>query len=331
MKKDVVLGGSVEGVVSYVSVVGRFNIDGVSVREVKIPLNFEIPQGAKPEIAIIDFTMMGRGDLKKWRTNIANFSLTKEFKPFRMWRDEDKWVAKFVYDVTAIFNLLLKEPVLRIHALPEGLIKVVQASLVVVFNDPELGRTEYQYLVSVEPTNAFSEKWDDEYEHMKAVLFSPVEVTTESTVRFGLCESKVLIPPESPTEVEIGCKARNLEINSKEPIIPLSVMITKETVKEARIEISEVKIEGDRLTIRVNNIGDSDADKVVIVIYDWGNVLERMILSKMAGGETYEATFDLSKLNVRKLEGINVRVIWSYKGVTRFTEKRVAVKKSVPG
>ena len=331
MKRDVVLSGSIEGTVSHVNVVGRFNIDGVSVREIKIPLNFEVPQGAKPEVAIIDFTVLGKGELKKWRTNVANFSLTKEFKPFQIWKNDNKWVAKFVYDVTAIFNLLLKEPVLRISALPESLVKVVQASIVIVFSDPELGKTEYRYLVSVEPTTYFVDKWDKDFEHVKAVLLSPLEVTTEATVRFGLCESKLLIPPESPSEVEMGCKARSLEITSREPLMALSVMTTNEMIKEAKIELTEVGVKENKLVIKINNVGKGDAERVVVVLYDWGNIIDRVVLGKIGGGEEREVVFDLGRVNLRKTEGINVRVVWSYKGVTKFTDKRVSVRGSVPG
>ncbi len=331
MKKSVILDGAVEGAISYVNVVGRFTIDGASNREVQIPLNFEMPQGARPKLAIIDFTVFGKGGLKKWRANISNFSLTKEFKPLQMWEDGEKWIAKFIYDVTAIFNLITREPILRVHAIPDGILKVVQASMVIVYEDPEIGQTNYKYIVSVEPTLNFLEKWEREYNHLKSTILAPSEITAEATLRFGLCESRILIPPESPSEVEIECSAKSFEVISKEPIIPLNIMVTKETLKEAKIEINEIRVENGKVEVIIENKGEGDAEKVVVVLYDWGKIIDRKIVGEMKGGERRNIKLTVEGFERKKMEGINIRIIWSYKGVTRFIEKRVSVKGSVPG
>ena len=279
---------------------------------VEVPMNFKLPDGAKPKKMFLDLSV--KGESQKWRVYMGDFSITKEFKPLI----EKNNIAKFVFDITPIKHIVMEEPVLRVTNDSSKPIELMQASLLVFYEYPSVGNGHYQYFVGVEPEGSF---WgplrEDRDGYLYTVMYSPEK--TKVKVKVGECEEEYEL--FDVYELSLQCpKAKSYFVDPEKEIIPLSLVVGSVLFKLPKLVIEEAKIENGVLEVAIRNDGD-DAEQVIVLVYTPGRPLMRQVLGKMEKGSEKRLKFEL---NLGKgAMGVNVRAIWVKANVSDFVEKFV--------
>ncbi len=280
--------------------------------KVEVPMNFYLPEGAKPKKMFLDLSV--RGESQKWRVYIGDFSVTKEFKP--LIREGE--ISKFVFDITPIRHIVMEEPVLRVSNDSTEPIELMQASLFVFYEYPSIGNGYYQYFVTAKPKGSF---WgplrEDRDGYFYSVIYAPEK--TRVKIKVGECEEEQEL--YDVYEISLQCpKAKSYFVDPTKDIVPLSLIVGSIEYKLPRIVIENAKVEGNEVKIKIRNEGD-DADQIIVLVYVPGRPLARDVIGIMKKGDIRELSYPLN-LNKGAM-GVNVRVIWVKANLRDFVERFV--------
>ncbi len=282
--------------------------------KVEVPMNFYLPEGAKPKKMFLDLSV--RGESQKWRVYMGDFSVTKEFKP--LIRNGD--ISKFVFDITPIKHIVMEEPVLRVSNDSTEPIELMQASLFVFYEYPSVGNGHYQYFVTAEPKGSF---WGplrgDKDGYLYSVIYAPEK--TKVKIKVGDCEEEQEL--FDVYEISLQCpKAKSYFVDPMKEVVPLSLVVGSVEYKLPKIVIEKAEVVDNTLRVKIRNDGE-DAEQVIILVYTPGRPLARESLGSMKKGDVKELSYQLS-LN-KGFMGVNVRVIWVKANLRDFVEKFVPV------
>ena len=293
----------VNGWIEVVTSLGPEEVKGGAKEKVEVPLNFSLPEGTKPKSVFLDITVSGVTD--KWRVFSGDSSVTKVFKPLLQREYKDEVYSKFVFDVTPIYHIIKSDPVLRVINESNSDIKLMQASLFIIYEYPELGNFRYTYFVSLDLHKSF---WSTLNPEKSGYFYGVFKAFPRATLRVkvGECEDTLVV--EDINEVLIECnKAKSYYVESDEGSVPLSIIVASYELNLPKIKIEEATFKDGRVKVRLKNLG-GDADDVVLLAYLPGRPLARGALGRVRSGEEREASL---KVNLEKgSAGVMLRVIW---------------------
>jgi len=285
---------------------------------VEIPLAFSLPEGAKPKRIFLDMTVSGVTE--KWRVFIGDFSVTKVFKPLLQERYGDEVLSKFVFDVTQISHIVLRDPTLKVVNENNDVIKILQSTLVVLYEYEGLGEFEYNYYVSLREHRSF---WGPLNPEKSGYLYGVFKGLPKSSVsiKVGECPSRIVV--DDVAEAALECeRARSYYVESDGPFIPLSMVTGSYVLNLPRIVILEAYYKDGKVKVKLKNAGE-EADDVILLIYTLGMPLVRTSLGRLGRGEEVEREFEV-KVN-KGIVGLNVRAIWIKAKLRGMSEKFVPV------
>jgi len=306
--------GRLEGWVEVVTSLRGESVSAGTRERAEVPLNFELPQGAKPKNMYLDLTVSGVTD--KWRVFLGDFSVTKVFKPLLQRDYGDEVISKFVFDVTPIAHIVMGDPVLKVLNESGEEIKLLQSSLFVFYEYKGLGELDYSYYVSVDQHKSFWGPLDGEKSGYLYGVFKAFPKTSLK-VKVGACENGLEVEEIDETSVECE-RAKAYFVEAEGPFVPLSLLTGSYVLKLPRIVIEEASYQGGRVRVRIKNLGER-ADEVIVLVYTLGTPLARERLGPLSTGE--EVQRELEVKVSKGMVGLNVRVIWIKANVRRIVEK----------
>jgi len=308
----------VEGWTEIVTSLKAEEISASGRERVEIPLAFSLPEGAKPKRIFLDMTVSG--ETEKWRVFIGDFSVTKVFKPLLQERYGDELLSKFVFDVTQISHIVMRDPTLKVVNENNDTIKILQSTLIVFYEYEGLGEFEYNYYVSLREHKSF---WGPLNPEKSGYLYGVFKGLPKSSmsIKVGECPSRVVV--DDVAEVALECeKAKSYYVESEEPFIPLSLLTGSYVLNLPRIILLETHYQDGKVKVRLKNAGE-EADDVILLIYTLGTPLVRTSLGRLRRGEEVEREF---KVKVNKgTVGLNIRAIWVKAKLRGMSEKFVPV------
>jgi len=292
----------VKGWVETVTSLGPEEIRG-GVERAEVPLNFTLPDGVKPKKMFLDITVSGAAD--KWRVFLGEFSVTKVFKPVMQKEYKGELLSKFVFDVTPISHIVVSDPTLRVINESSSSLRLLQSSLFVFYEYPELGELRYSYYVTLEPHKSFWGPLDPQRSGYFYGVFR-ARPRAEVKLKVGDCLGEFVV--EELNEVASDCeRAKSYYVEASEEVIPLSFVVGSYVLKLPKIKIEEAEYSDGKVLLKLRNLGD-DADDVVVLIYVPGKPLARTSLGKLPSGDEREV-----ELKVEASKGVTgaiARVIW---------------------
>ncbi|ALU12339.1 hypothetical protein EYM_02580 [Ignicoccus islandicus DSM 13165] len=300
----------IDGGVEIVTSLKVEDLNGESRRSTDIPLSFTIPEEASIEKMFLDLTVVG--ETRNWRVYIGDFSLTKEFKPTLSGSMGNSIIHKFIFDVTPTKHVVLSDPVLRVVNNSNSPIKVIQSSIVVFYSYKDLGQAHYYYGVSMRPFRALSGSLDPvKSGKIYSVVYSRDRNNIKAKV--GPCVSEVSFV--GTEEIELECsKGGGYALEGTSEFVPLTLVLGSFSYNLPKLTL-ETDRSSNKIKIVIKNEG-SKADKVLVILYSSGAVLDRKDLGELNEGEAKELEFETGKFKDVLVMGI--RLLW-VKGKMRGT------------
>lgn len=281
--------------------------------------------------ALLDIVVsVKNNNVRKWKIELSDVVLTREFKPQVCKRYSSGYVCKVVFDVTPIVK---SKPSAR-HRVsifyPEmnNEINLLHVGFLTLTNDKK-ARTKYVYL-------------------NEPLILGPGEKTSiglpfrleNAYIKMTLTiphSSAQLILASNHSEIEISGYQGSLEYtnNIKEvqaltiahmgsgaylpkEIIVSSLLIYETNIPRPNIDINIRKLNNNKAEIIVENIGNNVATNVIIVNIAVGTVVDRKVIEQIEAGEKKNIIIKMKPghLNI-------IRAIWRFKDSTYIVEKKI--------
>ncbi len=269
-------------------------------------------------------------NVRKWKIELSDVVLTREFKPQICRKYSGGYVCKVVFDVTPIVRSkpLTSYKVSIFYPEMNNEISLLHIGFLTLINDR---KTYARYVYLNEPLVLCPrERVDIKLPFVLKNAYVKMTVTLpHSSAQLTLLSDQTRIEIsgyQGSLEYTNNIKGiRSLSISHMgsgvylpREVIVSSLLLYETNAPKPELRASIDVIDNSKAKVLVENVGDNEASNVIVVNIAVGNVVDRKIIDGIKPGEGKSVTISIKPgyLNI-------VRVIWRYKDNTYVIERKI--------
>ncbi len=257
--------------------------------------------------------------LNKWKIVLNGVALTREYNPHIEREFMNGIHSVFVYDVTSV----VKESEVRLELSYDGKerIKIDTATLITLHEYPKM-HTFIEGLIDLVPLeNNYSMNYGstESFEPNEAKLYIGLNSFRQTRISVLDVSGKELYSGILPLgfyllELAVEARCRNFVVQPSAPAAKhMFNILTLTYAKYPKIVVENVEMSGSRIKATISNVGESDAEDVMLVVLKLGATIAHKRVGTLQSGERKDVELELRDVGLAIPRRI-LRVIWRYGG-----------------